>query len=69
MKPIHKIFNKECIAWVNRVWEKYYINGTLELKNSKFSPWWKKICSLETMYKDCTKTSPVDGSTILLWKE
>jgi hypothetical protein len=69
MKHMHSFFNKEFIPWVNLVWEKYYIIGSLELKNSNFSLWWKKIMSLEPKFKGYARASPGDGSTILLWQD
>lgn len=41
----------------------------LNWKTQKKLSWWKKILSLESVFKDCARASPGDRSTILLWND
>lgn len=65
MKFLHKFFNRDDIPWVNLVWESYYSNGKLPVRNNKGSFWWKDIIKLLDVFKGLAKVDLKDGRTCL----
>lgn len=69
MKFLHKFFNRDDIPWVNLVWESYYSNGKLPVKNNKGPFWWKDIIKLLDNFKGLAKVDLKDGRTCLFWSD
>jgi hypothetical protein len=70
LKHLHKFFNKQCLPWVELIWDKHYRNGKVpNINTPKGSFWWRDALKTLDKYKGMGSIYVENGKTCLLWDD